>query len=1407
MAAATIPVSAPPPAAPFPFVPVVGPSPYESAHASLVTQLTSATDEIGRLTALCADLQPRLEQVTNKRKAWIEAETARLIREEEERRAREEKERQEREERERIEREERERKEREEREERERKEREEREEKERQRLEAERVQRLEQERKEREEREAAERAAQQAEKERLQREWAEKEKAETAQREEAERREVERREREAALAAAASGAAAGQAGSAVPRELRLRCEALYDLDGDASNDELSFSTGETFLVSGEMNGWMSARSEKTGKVGLVPSNYLRVLEELEPPAAVAAAATVDSSSSGSASVAGAQDAAVTDRKGELVVALFDFSGENDDELSFSTGDRLYKTGEVNGWYIGTHEKGDKVGIFPSNFVEVLAESAAASAAAPTPLADKVVEEKTAFTSSSQSYSAAADDDVPLQAAPDVRRTKSTAFAAAEVASLAQAAQEANAPSTPRSSGVTSPAFSSPATSSSVASVEHDAIALYRFTATSSDQLSFEKGAKLIIRNARLNGWYVGAVLGKDGPGPLGIFPANYVQRVERDQPGTAAGPGAAGKGVEEQKQADDEERSYRYRQQRLSGGSDASAAIPTSVSSPSLSSPSGSAVSSSAPIIGRVTALYDFESTTAENLSFHRGDEIAVVKEIKGWWAGFMVGKDKLGLVPSNYCSPFRPEPAGAVSTMNSSSSSSANAAPLPSQLVGGEWRPATANGVVVTSVASTSDGVSASSSGSSTPSRVSVSSTPPPLSAKPVLLSSLAMSNAVSKGTVQPVVTVLPSSSMPNSISVSPVPAVNASSASSTAAPLASSSVTAASSSSSMSSAAPVSVSAVPVSQQYPTVMAGPGYSSSGWSNNAPAAAAVPPPATAVAAGPSSSYPVVNTMGPPAQPAGFGSTAVHPPPVPVASTAVASPAPVVMMPISTVSSRRSGERLAVAIHDWDTTERGELSFRKDDRLVITKEKQGWYTGYLESAPQRKGMFPSMAVEPVTDASSSSSNAPSASVAPSIAVTASNSPAESAPTTPVSRGRSLSNNSTPSSALQPASASASVTQLERGMVVTKLDTRGRDPKQVRLYLEREKLSRNRRGDWIVRWDTKKFNKREAQVTVARCRVKRGLKRSSADAEPTAFTIIGPSRDLEVICGDSNDREMWIDALMSLSVPLEQALQHDNNAVMQLPPQQPQQQVQVQQMQTVIPQQQQQQQLQPVKAEEEVSLHQILKDGPPASTAGSIPGPASVASAQPLPQAAAPAVRDGSNYAGHLATALYDFGSEKEDLVIVAGDRIELTEAEAGNQWWHGRNVTRGGGKLGMFPASYVQLDANPSSVKTVTVIAPTASPGVTIAPNANSGMVSVPASVPVSGSSPAQPAVKAKAMYDFDTNGAEFPDDLPFKRNDILTLISYGKDMEWWTGVDSRGKKGIFPATFVAIIG
>ena len=349
---------------------------------------------------------------------------------------------------------------------------------------------------------------------------------------------------------------------------------------------------------------------------------------------------------------------------------------------------------------------------------------------------------------------------------------------------------------------------------------------------------------------------------------------------------------------------------------------------------------------------------------------------------------------------------------------------------------------------------------------------------------------------------------------------------------------------------------------------------------------------------------------------------------------------------------------------------------------------------------------------------------------------------------------------------------------------------------------MRLYLERERLSRNRRGEWIVRWDTKKLNSREAQMTLSKCRVKRGLNRAEPfQGRGCPFTLLSAKRDLEIITNSEQEREAWIEALQALNVPLEGAAV--DGAVIKSVPE-----------------------------EEVLSMSDMLKNGPPAdmqktpvvlssaapaaaptvvsakahsapAMAAVPPSIAPVSAAVPAPAAAA---QLSMVPAGRLVTALFDFGTEVDDLVITTGDRIEVTDAQKGSEWWSGRNLTKGGAKVGMFPASYVSVDSLPAQPQSVTQVPSNPPLAAAAAPTLSAVVSPAPAPVAVASSAVMAGGARAKALFDFETDTTQFPDDLPFKQGDVLTLIDYRKDSEWWTGQDARGRKGTFPATFVKVM-
>ena len=179
--------------------------------------------------------------------------------------------------------------------------------------------------------------------------------------------------------------------------------ALYDFDS-SEPDDLTFKAGDVIVLkaSEDSEDWWTG--ELRGKTGIFPKTYVQKQQPegavasstlvhnaatAAPPPAVSMAPTPPmivtqpqtvSNSEAPPAVVAATSAAPADppaagpeqprEMDARCEALFDFIGQDVDELSFKKGDQLIITGELNGWYLGKIENTQQVGIFPSNYVSV-----------------------------------------------------------------------------------------------------------------------------------------------------------------------------------------------------------------------------------------------------------------------------------------------------------------------------------------------------------------------------------------------------------------------------------------------------------------------------------------------------------------------------------------------------------------------------------------------------------------------------------------------------------------------------------------------------------------------------------------------------------------------------------------------------------------------------------------------------------------------------------------------------------------------------------------------------------------------------------------------------------------------------------------------------------------------------
>lgn len=122
------------------------------------------------------------------------------------------------------------------------------------------------------------------------------------------------------------------------------CRALHSFTAETSED-LAFKRGDRILILERLDSdWYRGRLH--GKEGIFPAVFVQPCP------------------------AEAKSVASTMRKGKKVKALYDFVGENEDELSFKAGDVITELEPVDDdWMRG--ELMGKAGIFPKNYVQFL----------------------------------------------------------------------------------------------------------------------------------------------------------------------------------------------------------------------------------------------------------------------------------------------------------------------------------------------------------------------------------------------------------------------------------------------------------------------------------------------------------------------------------------------------------------------------------------------------------------------------------------------------------------------------------------------------------------------------------------------------------------------------------------------------------------------------------------------------------------------------------------------------------------------------------------------------------------------------------------------------------------------------------------------------------------------------
>lgn len=117
-------------------------------------------------------------------------------------------------------------------------------------------------------------------------------------------------------------------------------------------------------------GWWFGVSEDGKKQGLFPANYVQILEQ-EQPAAATATADIPAPPPVPVHPEEPKQQQQQQNQGNVAVALYDYSAEEDNEISFAEGDTITQIEFVSeDWWQGLAANGKTVGLFPANYVEL-----------------------------------------------------------------------------------------------------------------------------------------------------------------------------------------------------------------------------------------------------------------------------------------------------------------------------------------------------------------------------------------------------------------------------------------------------------------------------------------------------------------------------------------------------------------------------------------------------------------------------------------------------------------------------------------------------------------------------------------------------------------------------------------------------------------------------------------------------------------------------------------------------------------------------------------------------------------------------------------------------------------------------------------------------------------------------
>ncbi|XP_045103343.1 intersectin-2-like isoform X17 [Portunus trituberculatus] len=354
-------------------------------------------------------------------------------------------------------------------------------------------------------------------------------------------------------------------------------------------NHLSFNKGDRITVREQQEQWWYGELNNVG--GWFPRSFARMVSG---PAAVTSPVTTPQEAPEEPPM---PDNLVHDDVSEFYQALYPYQSGEPGDLTFNAGEIILVVKKEGDWWHGVANQ--NTGIFPSNYVELMPNQFITSAG------DKVEEQP--------EVAAALKDEVALG--------EKQAEADHQVVDNEESKEEGSKGKKPEIASVLAP-----------------------YDATSSNQLSLQRGQLVMIRKKTASGWWEGELQAKGKKRQIGWFPATYVKVLGGSSRSTPVSMELTNK----------EDAPPDLSQLSPSSGNPHTQVTVTPPTDEPMKGPNDA----SNGFAEQVEALYPYTAMNEDELTFEAGAIISVIdKEDAAWWKGTLEGA--IGVFPSNYVQPY----------------------------------------------------------------------------------------------------------------------------------------------------------------------------------------------------------------------------------------------------------------------------------------------------------------------------------------------------------------------------------------------------------------------------------------------------------------------------------------------------------------------------------------------------------------------------------------------------------------------------------------------------------------------------------------------------------------------------------------------------------------------------